>query len=281
MQETNSASPGISSDESLLKSWEEDGYVVKRNFFDPWKIDRVNQLVNRLWDTRGASNSQIVMDANLNTGRHRRILFRDAEDAMRHSPYKLNDLYLEHEEIRDIVLDPSLSRVISMLIGGRPMVINTLNFEFGSQQDDHVDTFYMPPRKRDRMLATWIALEPITLQAGPIRYYPKSHKIPPYLFSNGRTNVIPSELPGFYSYMQEEMQKRGIEAKEFTANAGDLFIWHAQLLHGGTPILDLTKTRRSLVTHYFRRSEYQHLFWRVQRVHDNGFYYKRPHQRPS
>ena len=36
--------------------------------------------------------------------------------------------------------------------------------------------------------------------------------------------------------------------------AGDVFLWHEQLLHGGTEIADMQRTRKSLVTHYWTKS---------------------------
>ncbi|MEX2334122.1 MAG: phytanoyl-CoA dioxygenase family protein, partial [Pseudohongiella sp.] len=175
---------------SLAQRWDEDGYLLLRGFFDPLRIRRINDLVDRLWDERRDTNSNLVIDVGLNTAQHHRIRFHDAPDKSRTSPHKINDLYLNYEEIRQVVLDQELTRIIGQLLQGTPLVINTLNFELGSQQDDHVDTFYMPPRKQNCMLATWIALEPVSIEAGPIRYYPRSHKIPPYLFSHGKTNAI-------------------------------------------------------------------------------------------
>lgn len=265
---------------SLLDNWDKNGFVLIKNFFDTKKVDRVNHLVDQLWETRRSPENQVVIDVNLDSDRSRRIPFKDADDDARSSPYKLNDLYLEHEEIRGLALDVRLSRILEQLLGGKPLVINSLNFEYGSQQDDHIDTFYMPPKKQNRMLAAWIPLETVTLDAGPLHYYPGSHKIPPYLFSHGKTNAISSELPGFYQYIEKELTKRSIEKTTLTAEAGDLFIWHAQLLHGGSPITQAQKTRRSLVVHYFRQNEYQHLFWRLRKVHGDGYYYKRPHSTP-
>jgi hypothetical protein len=37
----------------------------------------------------------------------------------------------------------------------------------------------------------------------------------------------------------------------FYPNAGDVLTWHAQLLHGGSPIKNLQETRNTLVTHYW------------------------------
>ncbi len=55
-----------------------------------------------------------------------------------------------------------LSPVIAELLGGASMVCNTLNLEYGSQQQSHQGTLYMPSRVPNKMVASWIALEPAT-----------------------------------------------------------------------------------------------------------------------
>ena len=96
-----------------------------------------------------------------------------------------------------------------------------------------------------------IALEDVDPDAGPLRYYPGSHKIPPYRFSNGRYNLNLDEKPQCIEYIEQQLINSGIEPLEFSAKKGDVFIWHAHLLHGGTPINNPSLTRKSLVTHYF------------------------------
>ncbi|MDP2128370.1 MAG: phytanoyl-CoA dioxygenase family protein [Pseudohongiella sp.] len=271
---------GRSNFDAMVAKWNTDGYLVLPGFFDNKRIARVNDLVDELWDSRAAKPNQLIIDTFLGTPETRRTRFSTVPDQVRESPYKLNDLYLDYEDVRQVVLDKELAKIVGLLLGGKALVFNTLNFEFGSGQDDHVDTFYMPPKQANRMLASWMALENISPDSGPLRYYPGSHLIPPYLFSNGKTNVIGAELPAFYSYMKLELEKRGIEPVSFLAGRGDVFIWHAQLFHGGTPIIDPQQTRRSLVTHYYRTAEYRHLFWRLKKVNEHGYYYRRPHQTP-
>lgn len=265
----------------LETRWKTDGFVILPGFFDNKRISRINQLVDELWATRHSNSNRLTIDTNLGSPEAKRSLLADAPDAVRASPYKLNDLYLDYDDVRNVVLDKELARIVAQLIGGKALVFNTLNFEYGSGQDDHVDTFYMPPKQTNRMLATWTALEKITPDSGPLRYYPGSHLIPPYLFSHGKTNVIGAELPAFYRYMEQELKKRKIDPVIFTAEPGDVFIWHAQLFHGGSAIVDPKQTRRSLVTHYYRTDEYKHLFWRLKKVNEHGYYYKRPHQIPD
>lgn len=269
------------SDQHLIDEWHKNGYIILRGFFDAARVQLINQLVEKLWSTRHNNASKLTIDTGLGTPSAKRSRLASVNDAVRNSPYKLNDLYLDYDEVRQMVLDKEIARIVGKLLDGKALVFNTLNFEYGSGQDDHVDTFYMPPRQANRMLATWTALEKISPDSGPLRYYPGSHLIPPYLFSHGKTNVIGNELPAFYHYMKQELEKRNIEPVTFIAKPGDVFIWHAQLFHGGSPIINPLQTRRSLVTHYYRTAEYRHLFWRLKKVNEYGYYYQRPHQTPD
>ena len=48
---------------------------------------------------------------------------------------------------------------------------------------------------------------------------------------------------------------RGLAQEELRCRSGDVFLWHAQLLHGGRPIRDMRRTRSSLVVHYWRAGD--------------------------
>lgn len=268
-------------DHSAIETWNKNGYIILRGFFDESRISRINHLVDKLWSTRHTNRVPLTIDTGLGTSAARRIRFASASDSVRDASYKLNDLYLDYGEVRQVVLDKELAKLVGQLLSGKALVFNTLNFEYGSGQDDHVDTFYMPPKHPNCMLATWTALEKISPDSGPLHYYPGSHLIPPYLFSHGKTNVIGAELPAFYRYMEKELEERGIKPVIFIAEPGDVFIWHAQLFHGGATITDPQQTRRSLVTHYYRTADYKHLFWRLKKFNEYGYYYKRPHQAPD
>lgn len=261
-----------------LEEWNAQGFIVLKSFFSAEQLQRLNDLVDRLWKTRHSKDNPLVIDVFDGMPEGRRILFGDAPDEARRCPYKLNDLYLEYREVRDLVLDRGLTRVLHDLLEGVPMLCNTINFEWGPGQEDHFDTLYMPPKEPNRMVAAWFALEDVAPTAGPLRYYPGSHKIPPFLFSHGRTDAIPDEMPNFRKYIVGELQKRGAQPSMFVAQAGDVLIWHAQLLHGGYPIEDRERTRKTLVAHYFRAQDYYHRFWRLRRVRSDAYYYSRQHQ---
>lgn len=43
---------------------------------------------------------------------------------------------------------------------------------------------------------------------------------------------------------------------DFYARKGDVFIWHANLIHGGNPVLGPKFIRKIMVLHYFMRRRY-------------------------
>jgi Phytanoyl-CoA dioxygenase (PhyH) len=164
--------------------WRDQGFVLLPGLFSPDQIRVVNDEIERMWTERADNDRDLVVDVFIDTPDERRIRLRDAPDAARDVPYKLNDTYLASTLVRDMVLDSRLAAVVDELLGGAPIVFNSLNFERGSQQRFHFDTFYMPPVVPNKMCASWIALEDCAPAAGPLRYYPGSHRLAPYRFSD-------------------------------------------------------------------------------------------------
>ena len=60
-----------------------------------------------------------------------------------------------------------------------------------------------------------------------------------------------------FDYLNGELARHGLKAETFDGQAGDVFLWHANLYHGGAPITDATRTRKSLVVHYWRARDLQ------------------------
>ena len=259
-----------------LLDWQELGYLHLPKFYSQQVIDEINDLVDKLWLDRKSLGNKYVIDVFCETSRECRVRLADAPNAARAHPYKLNDLFLTQEQTRDSVIGNELAPILAELLQGTPMVCNSLNFEFGSQQDFHFDTFYMPSPTPNKMVASWIALEDATTDNGPLSYYPGSHKIPAYMFSSGSTLVVNRELPECKAYVFDEIEKRNLQQETLFAKTGDVLIWHSQLFHGGSPIKDKSKTRKSLVTHYFTTEDFPQLT--PAQVSELGFYMDRDAQ---
>lgn len=235
--------------------WEENGYLILPSFYTKEEVNGVNSIIDSMWANARKQHPKLTTDIFLETPNSKRIYFKDVPAEARNTPYKLNDLYLISELVREMIVGQKLGSIIGDLLDGDALACNSLNFERGSQQHDHVDSFYMTPPVKNKLIASWIALEDVHPDSGPLRYFAGSHKIPAYTFSNGTNTAVAAEMPECEKFIQDEVNKRSLKADSFCAKAGDVFLWHGQLLHGGTPIRDKTKTRKSLVTHYFRAKD--------------------------
>ncbi len=239
-----------------IDHWRERGYLLLPKFFSEDEVDRINADIDHAWERRDEYPATVTVDQQIGTAREQRLALKDTDPAVRSSPYKLNDLYQESGAIRDVVLNERLMQVMTPLIGGTPMICNSLSFEYGSQQPHHFDTFYMPPTIRNHMLASWIALEDVHPDAGPLEYFPGSHTIEPYRSRDGSYNLTADQRPDFNTYIARELENENLQQETFCASKGDVFIWHAHLFHGGSRIVDEQRTRKSLVTHYFCREDW-------------------------
>ena len=233
--------------------WERDGFVVLRGCLSPDEVARVRRVVDDEWARREGNDHEVDVLSGPNAWRTFKM--SDVPEGSRGEAYKLNNLFARRDEIRSVALNPRLRQAFTELLGGEPLICNSLNFERGSQQPFHIDTWYMPPPVDDMMVAASIAIDDVDADNGPMAYYPGSHKIPPYRFSTGRLNEVPAEMPACLAYLQKEIAARGLEEVEFRGKSGDVFVWHAQLLHAGRPIRDMSKTRSSLVVHYWRAQD--------------------------
>lgn len=230
--------------------WERDGYLILRNCINRQEIDTIQRVVDHQWANRDGNDHEI--DVLTGNDIDRTYKLYDAAPHLRQEAYKLNNLFARVPEVREVALSPRLRAVCTELLEEEPLICNSLNFERGSQQMYHIDSWYMPPPVDGRMVAASIALDDVDETNGPMSFYPGSHLIPGYRFSNGLLNEVPGEGHLCRAYLDTEIARRGLVEVEFSGKAGDVFLWHGQLLHAGRPIRDFHRTRKSLVVHYWR-----------------------------
>lgn len=151
----------------------------------------------------------------------------------------------------------------------RPTVLQSLTFWRGSQQPAHLDYPYVSVQSRiPHLAASWIALEDVHEDAGPLAYYPGSHKaglIPPFDWGEGSVILTPQSTRNvieFSDYLAAQIEELSLQPQVFLPKRGDVLIWHGNLLHEGTAVRDPRRTRRSFVTHYTSRKSYpaEHYF---------------------
>jgi len=263
----------LSSEEK--EHWNTRGFLVLKGFFSAEKIDGFLEESHRVWRNRTTEAGNITIDVLEGELKGQRILMRDAPDSVLNHAHKVNDLFLDLESCRSLNLDIRLSRILGKLLDGKPAVINSLSFIKGSQQPFHFDTYFMPPPVRHRMVVSSICLEDQTNDSGPLTYFPGSQKIEPWVFDHGGINAMDNNLEQASSYATDQISRLNLEQETFVGDKGDVFIWHSQLYHGGMPINNPKKTRRTLVTHYWRSQDLEDQL--IKPYSDSGDYMRREH----
>ena len=119
-----------------MQHWDDRGFLVLKGFFERSAVEDYKNHIDELWRTRHQPDNPLVIFTTRG-GQH----FRDALDGDRSLPYRILDHYLTDAPTRDLAMDPRLVGMLHQLMGHRPVVCNTLLFEWGSEQDMHSDMF--------------------------------------------------------------------------------------------------------------------------------------------
>jgi ectoine hydroxylase-related dioxygenase (phytanoyl-CoA dioxygenase family) len=213
--------------ESII-NWSEDGYAILPGFFAK-EADEVNRVIKE----------------KLKSGA---LKFRYGNKIM----FALN----QSELIRKMGNDVLMTKILSFLLGKEVKLFQSINFIEGSKQRAHSDIVHMTTFPQGYLIAIWIALEDIKEEQGALFYYPGSHKLPYILndeFNSGSSyfRLGANSYKAYEDRIEDEIKTQGLQKKVLEAKKGDVLIWHANLLHGGSAITKPGSTRKSMVFHYY------------------------------
>ncbi|MEX0964437.1 MAG: phytanoyl-CoA dioxygenase family protein [Pseudohongiellaceae bacterium] len=166
-------------------------------------------------------------------------------------PARIQDAWKSVDEVRQLARNANIARALEQLLGRKSLPFQTLNFPIGTRQFTHSDTIHFNSIPSNFMVGVWVALEDIDAANGPLLYYPGSHKLHEYSMHDFDLE------PGYHNYhkyeerIQQIVEKEQLQPEYGIIKKGEALIWHANLLHGGAPQKDLTRSRHSQVTHYY------------------------------
>lgn len=169
---------------------------------------------------------------------------------------RVQDAWQTVESVRTLALQPKLMKILELLHGRTPFAFQTLNFPVGTQQLTHSDIIHFHSTPAHFMTGVWVAFEDIDANNGALHYYPGSHRLPLLTLDDLGVSGSEADSRDIYTELYEPAIQRLIDdhrlvKEEAYLKRGQAIIWAANLLHGGSPIKDSTRTRHSQVTHYF------------------------------
>lgn len=212
-----------------IVSWSDKGYIILEGLISDKDVERINTDITELMHAGRLrfTNGNKLMFANHQSG------FIDAVTHL-----------------------PGLKALLEFLLDKKVVPFQTINFIKGSEQKAHSDSIHMTTYPLGYLIAVWIALEDVSIENGPLFYYPGSHKLPFLLnsdYNEGSTLLTlgKREYADYEDALQEIVEEQHFQKETFLAKKGDVLIWHANLVHGGAPILNNALTRKSMVIHYY------------------------------
>jgi hypothetical protein len=153
---------------------------------------------------------------------------------------------------------PGLLHYLRLLTQREPKPLQTITSHKGSQQAAHSDSIHMTTYPLGYLTAAWVAFEDIHPDCGPLEYYPGSHKLS-YVFSKDvgiseadfKERGYASFQEKYEPFIRQLIQKHELPPHHFHARKGDVLIWHANLLHGGSLRRNIQLSRKAVVCHYY------------------------------
>jgi len=174
---------------------------------------------------------------------------------------RIGQLHQKLPELVDTVASERLLAFLKYALDDDPLVFASLNFERGTQQEVHVDLIYFCTEPLHAMVGVWIALEDISIDAGPLFYHLGSHHWPFEYHSDAHSDevgvsgsvsgaVLGLRAKAWLERLASRVAERGSPKKPMVIRKGDAVVWHARLAHGGMPVVAPELSRKSVVYHF-------------------------------
>jgi hypothetical protein len=167
---------------------------------------------------------------------------------------RLHNLHLQYPAIRELWLHPTVLRMLRLIFDAPGRPCQSLTYVFGSQQEHHQDTIHLTSFPAGRMCGVWTALEDVQPGSGELVVFPGSHRLPRLYMKDAGIPKVGEDWSQFgatVTPMWTRLLDKKFRREVYRPKAGTVLIWHENLMHAGSMRLDMAKSRRSIVGHYF------------------------------
>lgn len=174
--------------------------------------------------------------------------------------------YMQIPEIRDLGCYGPLAEILDALIGEPVGMSLNLTGWLSTERNWHQDDYLNPPGVKGWYAAVWFALDTIDPDSGPFQYVPGSHRWPVLRGDRVRMFLTPEERAHHDwprkterfvdALLEEQIAARHASPQTFLGEKGDVLIWHARLVHRGSPPNVPGTPRYSFIAHYTGKSHW-------------------------
>lgn len=245
-----------------LEAWVRDGYFVVDDAVPHDVMVPFSHRIDNAWFRDTPYKGMSVSDVEINGVKrvhtpHEELLALPLEvrrEAKARSNWRIGEYHLHEPSAAEVFRSERLRQICCAILD-RPDVQPhfSLTFSKGSRQLPHQDTGVFHVWPTNSLIGVWIAAEDITPDCGPLEYYPGSHREPMYHefdnYPQTQRRTAPPDQAERYDLHIAGLA-RSYPRNVFTPKMGAALFWHGMLIHGGSPVENENKGRKSFVIHY-------------------------------
>ncbi|MEC7582890.1 MAG: phytanoyl-CoA dioxygenase family protein [Planctomycetota bacterium] len=237
-----------------LLTYMHNGYVILEGAIEHKLIDAYLADVYDLFDDRRLN---VKVSGHYQT--YLSVHEYEDSDYYKHG-LRIIDFHNSSIAAKKISLHKRLTQFLKLVFRQQIVAMQSLTFMKSTQQEIHQDFAYVVAEIPSHLAASWVALEDIDPESGPLCYYPGSHTNQMFDWGNGmfRTQESTGTDAEFAAHIHGACKDAGQKIEHFHPKKGDVLIWHGALAHGGALAKNPELTRKSYVTHYSTKAGFQH-----------------------
>ena len=228
---------------NIKKIYNEKGFIVIKNLIP----EKIILNVNSSLELFKKSNKYYYTQSNHTWVKSNKLSKQGYLIDSIQTPTKQKNCGKLKSAVEDAISCIQISEVLETISGAKEF-INWQNMLFDKSTGtlDHADTWYLDTKPRGEMIAAWIALEDINVEAGRFFVYPESHKL------NIAENIT-DKIKDHYEYakfIKEYIKKNNLKKYAPALKRGDVLFWHPFTIHGSWNQKSELYSRKSLTAHY-------------------------------
>lgn len=250
----------LTSVDQQVQYYQDNGYVVLRNFFSPEQCDVVTQAFNsevRPYNgTIYRQTSSLPEKHILTEGGYILNSIKHIQDMDRKKfPQFIDNSF-------NMLASDQVKMFVEKAIQDHPHIVQTMYFDGNPATNPHHDSYYLDSEDLGKMVAVWVALEDIHPGAGRFFIYPGSHKLElptstgdyDFAFHHGR----------YLDEILNTIRGNNLVCRAPALRKGDVMFWNSKTIHGSLETTEHQYSRSSLTAHYIPAHKDYVLFQKVK-----------------
>jgi ectoine hydroxylase-related dioxygenase (phytanoyl-CoA dioxygenase family) len=215
---------------------------------------------------------------NINDNKLIDKVVKDVKNIIKNKKYKTNSEIYSYNDSPRIVesfkysqnckllaVHKIIKNTIKIIYGEKPLAFSTINFIKSTQQPLHSDYVHFATIPELKLVGSWVALEDIHPDSGPLQVVPRSHKLKIFNYQKDIDYSEPTNLENikknykrYEKWVLKLIKKKNLKPMTPKMKKGDCIIWDANMLHGSPVCKNNKLSRMSQVTHWAFKSVVKH-----------------------